>query len=46
VGSESDDKEGAGQRSRAAYHEGKATYIDLGRKEAPSVGRPHKGRLH
>jgi hypothetical protein len=46
VGSDSDDKEGAGPRSRAAYHEGKATYIDLGRKEAPSVGRSHKGRLH
>jgi hypothetical protein len=30
VSGESDDKEGAGPRSRAAYHEGDATYIDLG----------------
>jgi hypothetical protein len=35
-----------GPRSRVAYHEGKGTYIDLGRKETPSVGRPHKGRLY
>jgi hypothetical protein len=46
LGSESDDKEGAVPRSRAAHREGKGTYIGLGRKETPSVGRPHKGRLY
>jgi hypothetical protein len=44
VGGESDDKEGAGPKSRAEYHQGKGTYTDLGRKETHSVGRPHKRR--
>jgi len=44
VGSESDDKEGAGPKSRDKYHEGKGTYTDLDRKETPSVGRPYKRR--
>ena len=43
VGGESDDKEGAGPKSKAKYHAGKDTYPDLGRKETPNVGRSYKG---
>jgi hypothetical protein len=43
VGSESDDKEGAGPKSKDKYHARNGTYTDLGRKETPNVGRPYKG---
>src|SRR5215216_5996431 len=43
VGSESDDKEGAGPKSKAKYHARNGTYTDLGRKETPAGGSPHEG---
>ena len=36
-------RERAQNRETAKYHEGKGTYIDLGRKETPNVGRSYKG---